>query len=155
MAAGLPFEGRNAEAPLAGTLARRDAPTSRPDASVAAARDRTRAGGWDVCVVVNEAGVVMGLLRQEELGGEGDELVERVMRLGPSTFRPHVSALEMAEHMLEHDLPTAPITTSDGVLVGVLRRDDAIRAAKEWHDRAHGSAHGEDATREGGDDAGE
>jgi CBS domain-containing protein len=66
--------------------------------------------------------------------------VERVMRPGPSTFRPDVDIREMAHFMGEHDLPSAPVTTSDGRLVGVLLREDAERAA-------HGS-HGETAASE-------
>lgn len=42
--------------------------------------------------------------------------------------------------MVEHDLPSTPITTGDGVLAGVLRREDAARAALEWQ-REHGEEH--------------
>jgi hypothetical protein len=31
--------------------------------------------------------------------------------------------------MLDHGLPNSPITTSDGRLVGILLRDDAVRVA--------------------------
>ena len=54
-----------------------------------------------------------------------DEPVERVMRPGPSTFRPNVDIREMAHYLTEHDLPSAPVTTSDGRLVGLLVREDA------------------------------
>ena len=33
--------------------------------------------------------------------------------------------------MIHHDLPTSPVTTSDGRLVGLLRREDAARVALE------------------------
>ena len=35
----------------------------------------------------------------------------------------------MADYMVEHDLDSAPITTSDGKLVGVLFRSEAVRMA--------------------------
>ena len=35
--------------------------------------------------------------------------------------------------MTDHDLPTSPVTTSDGRLIGVLRREDAVRAAHGQH----------------------
>ena len=54
------------------------------------------------------------------------------MRPGPSTFRPHVPIEELAHFMIHHDLPTSPVTTSDGRLVGLLRREDAARVALEW-----------------------
>jgi len=35
---------------------------------------------------------------------------------------------------LQHDLHTAPVTTSAGRLVGLLLREDAERALHEWHE---------------------
>jgi hypothetical protein len=37
----------------------------------------------------------------------------------------------MADFMVAHDLPTSPITSSDGRLIGVLRREDAVRVAHQ------------------------
>ena len=93
-------------------------------------RERVRASGWDACVVVNDERVVLGLLREAELKSKGQP-VERVLRPGPSTFRPHVAVEEMARFMVAHDLPTSPITTSDGRLIGLLRREDAVHVAHE------------------------
>lgn len=84
-------------------------------------------------MVVNEQRIVFGLLRAKHLEGEPDQTAERAMAPGPSTFRPHVSAAELGEYMVRHDLPAVPITTGDGVLVGVLRREDAARTALEHH----------------------
>jgi len=80
--------------------------------------------------VVNAVRIVMGLLRAEELGREGDVAVESVMRPGPSTFRPHVAIDEMAKFMATHNLPNAPVTTSAGELIGLLIREDVDRAAQ-------------------------
>ena len=96
-------------------------------------RERARAAGWDACVVVNEARIVMGLLHAEQLGRKGDLTAESAMRPGPSTFRPHVPIAEMAEVMAQHDLPNAPVTTSTGKLIGLLVREDVERAAHERH----------------------
>ncbi len=143
-AAGLPMEGPLAAMARAGDVARPDVPTCVLQEPLGQVRDRTRTGGWDVCVVLNPEGVVMGLLRREQLETPKDEgPVERVMRPGPSTFRPNVDIREMAHYMGEHELPSAPVTTSDGRLVGMLMRSDAERVA-------HGS-HGEIAAP---DDAG-
>lgn len=131
LAAGLPTEGRNASRPRAGEVARRDVPTCRLDESIGEVRERVRAAGWNACVVVNDERVVLGLLRAEELRRGQDESIERVMRPGPSTFRPHVPIEELAHHMIHHDLPASPVTTSDGRLVGLLRREDAARVALE------------------------
>lgn len=87
---------------------------------------RVQEAGFDACVVVNEGGVVFGLLRQEELAGDVDSRIEQAMRPGPSTFRPHVSAAQMARHMVTHDLTSSPVTRNDGTLVGLLYREDLM-----------------------------
>jgi Mg/Co/Ni transporter MgtE len=112
-------------------VARRDVPTCRLDERVGDVRARVRAAGWDACVVVNEERVVLGLLRAEELARGEDERIEEAMRPGPSTFRPHVPIEEMARFMVSHELVSSPVTTSDGRLVGLLRREDAVRVARE------------------------
>ena len=105
-------------------------------------RERVRAAGWDACVVVNAERVVFGLLRERELAKGAGEPVERVMRPGPSTFRPNVPIEEMAGYMVEHDLVSSPITSADGRLIGLLRRDDAVRVTLEilghHHDEQEG-----------------
>jgi Mg/Co/Ni transporter MgtE len=132
LAAGLPTEGTNAERRRAADVARADVPTCRIDERVERVRERVRAAGWDACVVVNDERVVLGLLRQEELE-RPEGRIEEVMRPGPSTFRPHVPIEELAHYMVAHDLPTSPITSSDGRLIGVLRREDAIHVAHQQH----------------------
>jgi predicted transcriptional regulator len=92
-----------------------------------------RASGWNACVVVNDERVVLGLLRAQELERGGHDVVDRVMRPGPSTFRPHVPIDELAHFMVHHELQSSPITTSDGRLVGLLLREDAVRVARELH----------------------
>lgn len=131
MAAGLPTEGTNARLPRAGSTARKDVPTCGLKDRLADVRDRARAQGWDAVVVVNEERVVLGLLRSAELDKDADLLIERAMRPGPSTFRPYVSLHEMAHFMVEHKLENAPITTSDGRLVGLLMQKDVVAAMDE------------------------
>ena len=129
MAAGLPTEGVNPTKTRAGDLARRDVPTCHLDERLGDVRERAQAAGWNAAVVVNDERVVLGLLRERELTGDADQRVEAAMRPGPSTFRPHASVAELARFLTEHDLENAPITTSDGRLVGLVLRGDAVRAA--------------------------
>jgi predicted transcriptional regulator len=133
MAAGLPTEGTNAELPRAADVARKDVVTCRLDDRLGEVSERAAAGGLEAAVVVNEVGVVLGLLRKKELAGAPEQPIERAMRPGPSTFRPYVSIAEMAAVMVEHNLVSSPITTSDGKLVGLLMKEDAVRAAHELH----------------------
>jgi CBS domain-containing protein len=124
MGAGLPTEGTNAERPRLVDVVRRDVPTCSLDERLGDVRDRVVAAGWDACVVVSQERVVLGLLRAEELQADPDLLVERAMRPGPSTYRPFVSVAEMRRIMIDRSLPSSPVTTSDGKLVGLVRRRD-------------------------------
>jgi Mg/Co/Ni transporter MgtE len=135
LAAGLPFEGRGASVPRAGAVARPDVPTARLDERLGDVAGRAAEAGWDAAVVIDERRVVLGLLRKEELGGDSNQRIEEAMRPGPSTFRPHVHIVEMARYMLEHDLVSTPITTGEGGLLGLLRREDAAAAAMEFQRR--------------------
>ncbi len=127
MAAGLPTEGTNAERPRAGGVARKDVPVGGLKERLGAVRDRVRELGWDAVVVVNDERVVLGLLRSKELDADPDLLIEQAMRPGPSTFRPFVAIEEMAKFLVEHELESSPVTTSDGRLVGLLLQEDAVR----------------------------
>jgi CBS domain-containing protein len=131
LAAGLPIEGRDASKPTAKDIARSDVPTCSLGDTLGEARKRSTSAGADVCVVVNETGVVLGVLGADELDGEDATRAEDAMRPGPSTFRPHVPIGEMADYMRLHDVESALITTSQGKLLGVLLREDALRAALE------------------------
>ena len=124
MAAGLPTEGESAGRPRAGAVARGDVPVYGPGARVGDVKT-----GFGVAIVVDSEQVVVGMLRDKELSGDPDTSVEDAMLCAPSTFRPYVPIEEMAEYMTKHDLESSPITTSDGKLVGVLFRADAVREA--------------------------
>ncbi|MGH3204085.1 MAG: CBS domain-containing protein [Streptosporangiaceae bacterium] len=124
MGAGLPIEGTLAQRPRLVDVVRRDAPTCSLGERLGDVRDRAIAAGWDACVVVSQDRVVLGLLRAEELRADPRLLVERVMRPGPSTYRPFVSVAEMRHTMTERNLECSPVTTSDGKLVGLVRKQD-------------------------------
>lgn len=53
--------------------------------------------------------------------GADEALVCEVMEEGPSTYRLHVPATEMAERLTEHPQGRIVVTTLDGRLVGVER----------------------------------
>lgn len=131
MAAGLPTEGTTGR--KAGQLARTDVPTCSADERLEDVAKRVASAGWNACVVINPSGVVFGLLREKELRGDPGQTIAHAMRPGPSTYRPHVPVAEMAAQMVQHNLENAPITTSDGRLVGLLLREDAVAAAHREH----------------------
>ena len=121
----LPMEGEEAQAPRAGDNVARDVPTCAITESVGLVRERTQAAGWNACVVVDVRDVVLGLLEQAALAGDPEGFVEDVMEHGPSTARPHAPLEDLREYFEKEDASVAVITTSDGVLIGLLRREDA------------------------------
>jgi len=129
MAAGLPTEGDNAGRPRAGSVARKDVPVCSLAERLGDVRDRAHALGWDAAVAVDDQRVVLGLLRGAELARDPELSIEQAMRPGPSTFRPYIAIKKMADDMTERNLESSPITTSDGRLVGLLFRADAVREA--------------------------
>ena len=124
MGAGLPTEGTNTEFPRLADVVRRDVPTCSLGERLGEVRNRALAAGWDACVVVSQGRVVLGLLRARELQADPDLLVAQAMRPGPSTYRPFVSVAEMRRTMIDRNLESSPVTTSDGKLVGLVRQQD-------------------------------
>lgn len=125
-AAGLPVEGSGDRSSWIGALANADVPTCALDDTIGAIR--ARLGAWETCFVVDEGRVVLGRLDRRDLVGLDERRAEAVMHLGPRTFRPNVPAEELLAKMLEHDHETAPVTTSDGRLVGLVFREDLTHA---------------------------
>ncbi len=125
LAWGLPREGRTAQVPTVGEVARRDVPTCGLADRVGDVKARAQAAGLDACVVVNERRVVLGLLRGRELGADPGATAEQVMQAGPTTYRPDVPARQAGARMRERQVDALLVTTPDGTLVGLLRREDA------------------------------
>jgi CBS domain-containing protein len=100
-----------------------DAPTCRPDELVSDVAERLP-DDWRTCVVTNEEGVVLGHLGRRALRSGERVAAEDAMTLGPSTIRPSARLEAIARRMRDQNLTCIVVTHSDGVLVGVLRRDD-------------------------------
>jgi CBS domain-containing protein len=91
-------------------------------------RARVRETDWDICIVANEQRVVFGRLGRRALARDDDVSVEEAMTPGPSTVRPNVTVDSMVERMRRQNLSNVVVTRLDGVLLGLLRREDAERA---------------------------
>ena len=125
---GLPLEGARDSRTRVGAHARTDVPACGPRDRMTDARERLRTAGWDTCFVTDERGVVLGGLGRAALSGDDDVSVEEAMTLAPSTVRPSYELDRAVERMRGQHLTMLPVTRSDGVLVGVIRLDDAERA---------------------------
>lgn len=120
-AMGLPVEGDEARRTI-GRLAR-DVPTVRLGEAVRSIRGRVD----DVCVVVDDNAVVLGLIRRERLDEAADDAVAAdVMKAAPSTFRPHVDVDEILRYAHEHNLRQVLVTRADGTLIGLLDTADIL-----------------------------
>jgi len=122
---GLPLEGTLG--PHAGEHVRTDVPTCSLEERLQEVRARLRASEWDICLVVNEKRVVLGRLGRRALAREDDVTVEDAMSSGPSTVRPNVSVEAMLERMRRQNLSNVVVTRLDGVLLGLLHREEAER----------------------------
>jgi Mg/Co/Ni transporter MgtE len=99
-------------------------PTSTLDEGLAQVRARARTAGWDTCIVVNEERVVLGRLGRTAVAGDSDESVEEAMSSGPSTVRPSIGTDALLERIRARNLSSYVVTTPDGRLVGLVRRED-------------------------------
>ncbi|MDQ3146995.1 MAG: CBS domain-containing protein [Actinomycetota bacterium] len=107
---------------------RSSVPTCRPHTLVSEASAAARAAGWDVCIVVNENGIVLGRLRGDQLDSTLQEPVEAVMELGPTTTRADDDLAGLVERMQRRNVGSILVTDPDGRLIGVLRREDGQAA---------------------------
>src|SRR5919197_3269032 len=127
----LPLEGTRGSETRVGAHIRRDVPTCRLDEQLSEVRARVRAAGSDTCFVVTNEQVVLGRLGRAALAGEDDIGVEQAMSAGPSTVRPSFELERAVERMRTQNLPTLPVTTSEGRLLGLLERATAELAFRE------------------------
>lgn len=124
-ASGLPMERARAAEPVAMDVVRRDVATCRSEEKLGAVERRTRDGGSDVCIVVNDENVVLGRLRRAIWNADPDLAVESVMENGPTTFRPDKKLADLVPRMQARKVESVLITDPHGKLIGVLHRQDA------------------------------
>jgi Mg/Co/Ni transporter MgtE len=125
LAFALPYEG---EARLAGSAVDRDVATCGMEERVAAVVARVGDAAAPRCVVLSDAGVVMGTVGEHALDAHPDTLVADAMRFGVTTVRPSEELDALRTRMRDRGVDSVLVTRSDGTLVGVLRGD---RAAPE------------------------
>jgi CBS domain-containing protein len=71
---------------------------------------------------------VLGRLGRSALSGRADVTAEEAMTAGPSTARPSFELDRALTRMQTQNLTGLPVTRSDGVLLGLLRREEAENA---------------------------
>lgn len=118
LAADLPYDG---DARLVGRFARRDVPMVRLGEAVGAGIGRLEQAGFGPVVVVNDADVVMGVLRRSELiEASADAPLADVVTFGISTVRPSEQVADLKQRMTAAEVSRVVVTRSDGTLVGLF-----------------------------------
>jgi len=128
---GLPLEGERHSGTRVGAHLQAEVPTCTLEESLRDVRERVRGAGADTCFVINEQRVLLGRLGLAALDGDDDVTVEEAMTAGPSTVRPSLDVSAALERMRKQSLSDLPVTTSDGVLLGVIGREDTERALRD------------------------
>jgi CBS domain-containing protein len=131
LAHGLPTEGDQAGVPRAKDLLRDDVVTAQLDEPVGAVRERVARSPYGFAFVLAQDGTLLGRLRKAALDGDADSAAQEVMEAGPSTVRADSKLEKLAERMRRHNLRAMVVTTPEGRLLGVVRRDDAERRLAE------------------------
>ena len=123
LAHNLPVE-RHAELATAGQLARNDVVTCGLDDQIGDVAPRIAASAYGFALVLSRTCVLLGRLRSSALDAPPDTPAEQLMESGPSTVRPDTPADQLAKRLQKKNLNTALVTTPEGQLIGVTRRDD-------------------------------
>ncbi len=124
---GLPTEGSMAGQPRAGDIVQRDIPTCSLAHRLGDARDRAQDADRNVCIVVDDHGVVLGRLRGDALREDPAATIESVMEDGPTTIRADASLGEITERMRKRGVGSIVVTDPEGRLLGILYRNEAER----------------------------
>ena len=127
-AAGLPRAGKEAHIPVVAEVAKRDVATCRLGERVADVRNRV---GDEPLIVIDADRVVLGLVGLDALTSDPAAPIEQVMDSAPVTFRPNLRAGDMPDYFKKQGLRHAIVTTSDGVLIGLIRLPPAGAGAGE------------------------
>lgn len=102
----------------------RRVPTCKLNESVGEARRRAEKLGFQICVVVNERGNVLGVIEKDAWKKGSSMGVETAINPGPTTLRPSY-LLEDAKKVVTKSGRDAIITSSDGKLMGIFKHKDA------------------------------
>jgi CBS domain-containing protein len=93
-------------------------------------RARVEASPYRFALVVSEGGVLFGRLRRGALEGDPQRIAEESMEPGPSTVRPDTVPSKLAERLRSRGLRTALVTTPEGALIGIVRREDLEQSTR-------------------------
>jgi rhodanese-related sulfurtransferase len=120
--AGLPTEGAVGDRDRIGPFVHCEVPRCALQSTVGDVRSVI--GDWELCVVVDDDDVVLGEVRADALGQPADLPISAVLLSGPGTVRLDARVRDLAAQLDRDHLARILVTTFDGRLMGLLRRED-------------------------------
>lgn len=133
LAAGWETEGTNAGKTRLKQILQKEVPTCGLRERLEDVKSRRRPN-QDMCVVVNERNIVLGVIRGQSWDANPQARVLDVMQPGPRTLRPDLDPKDAQKTLRGADAEAAIVTTSDGELLGVIRT--AQKKAQKTHKAA-------------------
>jgi rhodanese-related sulfurtransferase len=133
LAAGWETEGTQAKKVRIRQMIQKDVPTCSLRERLEDVKSRRRPN-QDLCVVVNDRNIVLGVIQGERWEANPQARVAEVMQPGPRTIRPDLEPKDAQKLLRNYDAPSAIVTTSDGELLGI------IRIAQKKPQKAHKAA---------------
>src|SRR5215813_6155316 len=120
LAAGLETEGTHAKKMRLRQMLHKDVPTCSLRERFEDVKSRRRPN-QDLCVVVNDRNIVLGVIQGETWDANPQSRIGDVMQPGPRTLRPDLDPKDAQKLLRNYDAPAAIVTTSDGELLGIIR----------------------------------
>jgi rhodanese-related sulfurtransferase len=133
LAAGWDTEGTEAKKIRIRQMVLKEVPTCGLRERLEDVKSRRRAN-QDLCIVVNDRNIVMGVIHGETWDANPQARVVDIMDPGPRTLRPDLEPKDAQKVLRSQDGPAAIITTSDGELLGI------VRIAQKKTQKAHKAA---------------
>jgi len=120
LAAGWETEGTQAKKVRIRQMIHKDVPTCALRERLEDVKSRRRPN-YDLCVVVNDRNIVLGVIQGEAWDANPLSRVSEVMQPGPRTIRPDLEPKDAQRILRNYDSSSAIVTTSDGELLGIIR----------------------------------
>src|SRR5438094_2543571 len=120
LAAGLKTEGTEAKKVRIRQMLHKDVPTCSLRERLEDVKSRRRPN-QDMCIVVNDRNIVLGVIQGETWDANPQSRVADVMQPGPRTIRPDLEPKDAQKLLKNYEASSAIVTTSDGELLGIVK----------------------------------
>jgi rhodanese-related sulfurtransferase len=120
LAVGWDTEGAQAKKVRIRQMIHKDVPTCSLRERLEDVKSRRRPN-QDMCVVVNDRNIVMGVIQGETWDASPQARVADVMQPGPRTLRPDMDPKDAQRVLRNYEASGAIVTSSDGELLGIVR----------------------------------